>query len=101
MENLLNLVWIAVGVGLFLAVRPKQRHVQVALVCAIALLFPIISASDDLSADRDTLRDAAAIAPVILAIIALMALALLEQPKATWRRVLIPVKSDPRSPPRR
>jgi len=101
MENLLNLIWIAVSVGLFLAVRPKQRHVQIALICAIALLFPIISASDDMSADRDTLRDAAALAPLFLAIIALMALALLEQPNVTWRRLLIPVKSDPRSPPRR
>jgi hypothetical protein len=101
MENLLNLVWVVVSVGLFIAIRPKKRHVQIALVCAIALLFPIISASDDMSADRDTVRDAAAITPLALVIISLVALALLEEPKVTWRRILIPVKSDPRSPPRR
>lgn len=101
MEILLNVTWIAVSVGLFLTIRPKTRQVQVALLCAVVLLFPIISVSDDLSADRDTLDHLALLAPMLLVVAALMALAVLESPRMAWRRILIPVKSDPRSPPRR
>jgi hypothetical protein len=101
MEMILNVVWLVVSVGLFATIRPKQRHVQIALLCAIALLFPIISASDDLSADRDTLDAVALLAPLLVVIAALIALALLEPPRVTWRRILLPVQSDPRSPPRR
>jgi hypothetical protein len=39
--------------------------------------------------------------PLFVVIAALMALALLEPQRLTWRRILIPVQSDPRSPPRR
>lgn len=101
MEILLNVTWVVVSVGLFLTIRPKTRQVQVALLCAVVLLFPIISVSDDLSADRDTLDHLALLAPMLLVIAALMALALLEPPRVTWRRILLPVQSDPRSPPRR
>jgi hypothetical protein len=75
--------------------------VQIALLCAIALLFPIISVSDDLSAERDVLDHLALLMPLFVVIAALMALALLEPQRLTWRRILIPVQSDPRSPPRR
>jgi hypothetical protein len=101
MEMILNVVWIVVSVGLVATIRPKQRHVQIALLCAIALLFPIISTSDDLSADRDTLNTVALLSPLLVVIAALVALALLEPPRVTWRRILLPVQSDPRSPPRR
>src|SRR5216117_743215 len=101
METILNVIWLAVSVGLFATIRPKSRQLQVALLCAIALLFPIISVSDDVSADRDTLDHLALLAPLMVAIAALMALALLDAPVVTWRRILLPVQSDPRSPPRR
>src|SRR5438270_11488920 len=101
METLLNVVWLAVSVGLFATIRPKTRQLQTARLCAVALLFPIISVSDDLSADRDTLDHLALLAPLLIAIAALMALALLDPPRVTWRRVFLPVQSDPRSPPRR
>ena len=52
------------------------------------------------AADR-TLEEAALLVPLLLVIIALMALALLDMPRVHWRRVLLPVQSDPRSPPRR
>ncbi len=101
MENLLNVIWLLIAAGLFATVRPKTRQVKVALLCAVVLLFPIISVSDDLmSADR-ALEDAANLAPLLLVVIALMALALLDLPRMHWRRVLLPVQSDPRSPPRR
>lgn len=101
MELLLNIIWLAVSVGLFATIRPKSRQLQVALLCAVALLFPIISVSDDLSADRDTLDHVALLAPLMIVIAALMALALLDPAPVTWRRILLPVQSDPRSPPRR
>lgn len=102
MESTLNILWALIGVGLFVTVRPKNRQVQVALLCAVALLFPIISVSDDLSpaADR-ALEEAALLVPLVLVSIALIALALLDMPRMHWRRVLLPVQSDPRSPPRR
>jgi hypothetical protein len=102
MESILNVVWILVGVGLFATLRPKTRQVKIALLCAVVLLFPIISVSDDLSAAADrTLEEAALLVPLMLVIIALMALALLDMPRVHWRRVVLPVQSDPRSPPRR
>ncbi len=101
MEILLNVIWLLIAVGLFATVRPKTRQVKIALLCAVVLLFPIISVSDDLmNADR-ALEDAANLAPLLLVTIALMALALLDMPRVHWRRVLLPVQSDPRSPPRR
>ncbi len=101
METLLNITWLLVSAGLLVAFRPKSRRVQIALLCAIALLFPIISVSDDLSAERDVLDHLALLLPLFVVIAALMALALLEPRRVTWRFVLIPVQSDPRSPPRR
>ena len=101
MEIVLNLTWLLVSAGLVVTFRPKSRRVQIALLCAIALLFPIISVSDDLSAERDVLDHLVPLLPLFVVIAALIALALLEPPRVTWRRVLIPVQADPRSPPRR
>jgi hypothetical protein len=101
METLLNLTWLLVSAGLVITFRPKSRRVQIALLCAIALLFPIISVSDDLSAERDVLDHLAFLMPLFVVIAALMALALLEPPRVTRRRILLTVQADPRSPPRR
>src|ERR1700694_3132053 len=101
MESTLNILWALLGVGLFATIRPKNRQVQIALLCAVALLFPIISVSDDLSPTDRAREEAALLVPLVLVIIALMALALLDMPRVHWRRVLLPVQSDPRSPPRR
>jgi len=54
MELLLNLVWVAMAVGLFVTFWRRQRSRvstglrRMALACVLLLLFPIISASDDL-----------------------------------------------------
>jgi hypothetical protein len=60
MELALNLVWLGVVATAFVLV-PKRRSTLVwfALIAASALLFPIISVSDDFNADR-TVNDAAA-----------------------------------------
>src|SRR5258708_24827478 len=101
MEILLNVIWLLVAVGLFGPVGPKTRQVKIALLCAVVLLFPIISVSDALMNAGRALEDAANLAPLLLVIIALMALALLDMPRVHWRRIPLPVQSDPRSPPRR
>jgi hypothetical protein len=72
MELLLNLVWIALAVGAFGALAatqhvsaqedrvPGARNVKalLALSCVLVLLFPIVSASDDLHPSQALLEDA-------------------------------------------
>ena len=72
MELLLNLVWIALAVGAFGALGRMQRasaekdrilsvrdvNALLALSCVLVLLFPIVSASDDLHPSQALLEDA-------------------------------------------
>src|SRR6516225_7337794 len=69
MELLLNLVWLALALLSFLlfAIKRKTtvRHSHVsfgtallALACALVLLFPVVSASDDLHPTQAVLEDA-------------------------------------------
>jgi hypothetical protein len=69
MELLLNLVWLALALlsfGLFVMRRKATvRHLQapfgvalLALACALILLFPVVSASDDLHPTQAVLEDA-------------------------------------------
>jgi hypothetical protein len=72
MELLLNLVWIALAVVAFSALArmqlttaqkdsvPAVRNVKalLALSCVLVLLFPIVSASDDLHPSQAVLEDA-------------------------------------------
>src|SRR3974390_3537105 len=69
MELLLNLVWLAGALGAFLAVLPSlrasARSAQVsyrgsllALACVLVLLFPVVSASDDLHPTQAVVEDA-------------------------------------------
>jgi hypothetical protein len=53
MELTLNIVWLAIAVGALAAVasRCREKLVGTAVVCVIALLFPIISITDDLCCD--------------------------------------------------
>src|SRR6266849_146294 len=67
MELLLNLVWVLLalpawwlwrrGAGGRAARRLSALHGLLALVCALVLLFPVISASDDLHAMRAEMED--------------------------------------------
>lgn len=68
MELLLNLIWLALGIGafvIFLRRRPRsgldqqpRRRALLALACALLLLFPVVSASDDLHPSQALLEDA-------------------------------------------
>ena len=67
MELLLNLVWLLAAAGVVLATtgssRGSRRHPLrfeiIALACVALLLFPVISASDDLHPGLDVSDDAA------------------------------------------
>src|SRR5271165_3130499 len=66
MELLLNLFWFAIAVGGFAGLARTQRasarnrdvKALLALSCVLVLLFPIISASDDLHPSQALLEDA-------------------------------------------
>ena len=68
MELLLNLVWIALAIGLFVIFWRRERSTarpgvsrylpMMALACALLLLFPVISASDDLHPAQALMEDA-------------------------------------------
>ncbi|HYM59384.1 MAG TPA: hypothetical protein VEZ11_00680 [Thermoanaerobaculia bacterium] len=138
MELLLNLIWLVIAVASFAIVLPRASAryagarrkgylvtVVMALVCVCALLFPIISVSDDLSIDREAIEelgslrrsivaaatqhdlavvkqqdDALAIFTALTVAIALMAIARLEVRGVPAFAVILTHRSNPRSPPR-
>jgi len=125
MELILNLVWLGIAATSLALVLPRAIRsrrpllIVVSLVCALALLFPVVSISDDLSADRDTVEESISIrrivdaaqhhdAPLLALLVQAFVLALLtaaigrvadEQP--LYRAVLLTPQTEPRSPPRR
>jgi hypothetical protein len=123
MELLLNLVWALITCGAFVFLLPRSRGGRAAVIglaCVAALLFPIISVSDDLSVARDAWEEATSIrrvsamldafatshsAAVPVAVlnvaVALLAIGLIESGIAPAIVRLLPAESDPRSPPQR
>ena len=62
MELLLNILWLLlVGPGIYLWVRHRRTkpsfQLCIALACLLFLLFPVISASDDLHAMRSEMEE--------------------------------------------
>jgi uncharacterized membrane protein len=100
-ESILNIAWLVIAFAAGAGVLSRRRDPRAifALLGVIALLFPIISISDDFSADR-TLEEAVAVLAVIIIVAALTALFRLTTvpiPAVAIHRVVL---SDPRSPPR-
>jgi len=68
MELLLNLIWLTLGMGAFftfMRCRPQSKlsrlpykRALLALACALLLLFPVVSASDDLHPGQALMEDA-------------------------------------------
>ncbi len=68
MELLLNLIWLALAMGAFLVFLRRRPHSGLdqlphrralfALACALLLLFPVVSASDDLHPTQALFEDA-------------------------------------------
>lgn len=101
LELLLNAVWLAVVAGAFTVVPRHSSRATFAVACILVLLFPIISVSDDLALDSNSLEEAMAIIVSFLAVVAgLIALARVEHVLAAPSLSLARTKSDPRSPPR-
>ncbi len=68
MQSFLNLVWLLLGVAAFgvwfatprRALRPVSiPRIAILLICCLVLLFPIISANDDMQIQRDFMADSA------------------------------------------
>jgi hypothetical protein len=69
MEVLLNTIWLLVAIGAFFYWRPEKyrgtptvhNHTTpfgiMALACALVLLFPVISLTDDLNAEQAAMED--------------------------------------------
>jgi ABC-type phosphate transport system permease subunit len=60
MEAVLNVIWLLVACGAFAAYAASGRKVRggaLALLCIMALLFPIISATDDMTTDATILEE--------------------------------------------
>ncbi len=100
-EVILNAVWLAIVAGAFVVIPRRSSRVTLAVACVLALLFPIISVSDDLALSTNSLEEALAIVVSMLLLVAgFIALARVEQVIAAPVLILISTPSDPRSPPR-
>ncbi|HEY8848106.1 MAG TPA: hypothetical protein VIO12_02370 [Thermoanaerobaculia bacterium] len=101
MELFLNLFWLAISSSALIFAPRRSMRVTLALVCVTAILFPIVSLSDDLNLDRDSLEQAlAVIVAAMVLVIALIAVARLDRLRIVTPAVALVVSSDPRSPPR-
>lgn len=97
-ETALNAVWIVIAAGT-LAVAPRcTARMRMALLCGVAMLFPIISISDDFT--NPSPQDTAAIMVMIIIAIVLTAVAHVHSVSARMHAFCVATPSDPRSPPR-
>ena len=100
MELFVNLLWLAIAISALVSVRKQPRRVQLAVGCALALLFPIVSVSDDLLPDRALYEDALALvveAVTLVVIFVTVGRVIVEHPRRVT--LLSIVSADPRSPP--
>jgi len=100
-ELLFNAVWLAVVAAAFTVVPQRSTRATLGIACVLVLLFPIISVSDDLALDGNSLEEALAIIVCIMLLgVALLAIARVQQLIDAPPLVLVAIPSDPRSPPR-
>jgi len=100
-ELLFNAVWLTVVAAAFVAVPRRSSRATLGIACILVLLFPIISVSDDLALDGNSLEEALAIIVcTLLLAVALIALARVQHVIAAPAQILVAIPSDPRSPPR-
>jgi hypothetical protein len=101
MELLLNVIWLIIVATSFMLVPKRSGHVWLVLACIAVLLFPIVSASDDMNADRTFNDAAAAIVVSLVLVVAFVTIARLRAAQFTRYAVHVATPSDPRSPPAR
>ena len=101
MELFLNLLWLLIAAAALVGAPRRSGHILLALVCALALLFPIVSVSDDLIPGRDALEESLAIVvKAINLVVAFVALGRIESIRPRVASLFLVPHSDPRSPPR-
>lgn len=98
-EFALNAIWIAIAAGAVAAIPRCTPRTRIALICAVALLFPIISITDDFNSDLRTL-DVAAIAVTFAMAILFVAMSRVQAVSEPFYAIALATPSDPRSPPR-
>lgn len=102
MELALNIFWLAVVVtGIAFVPKRRSRYVWFALVAIAALLFPIISVSDDFNADWAFNNPAAAVVAMAVLSVVFVAIAQLRSYPLAVVTIHVATPSDPRSPPAR
>ena len=100
-ELLSNVLWLAVAVAAFCYAPRRSPRVMVALICALALLFPIISLSDDLFCPDAIYSVFSFVVVALFALLAaFIALNVIEPERRSRAALLVLTLSDPRSPPR-
>jgi uncharacterized membrane protein YccC len=100
-EIVLNAVWLAVVVSAFALVPRRSSRATLGIACVLVLLFPVISVSDDMALDANSLEEALAIVVAFLILAtSFVALARVEPRRLQPVLVLLDTPSDPRSPPR-
>lgn len=100
-ELVLNAVWMAIAVSAFALVPRRSNRATLVVACVLVLLFPVISVSDDLALDANSLEEALAIVVALLVLVSgLVAFARVEPRLLQPALLLLATPSDPRSPPR-
>jgi|SRR5581483_2751567 len=101
MELALNLSWVALAAAAYLFVPRRSGRVTVAIGIALALLFPIISPTDDVNATPNFSDAAATLVLAIELAVAFVTFGRLRGSGLQAYAVHIASPSDPRSPPAR
>jgi len=100
-EVLSNVLWLAVAAVAFYYAPRRSPRVMIALACAVALLFPIISLSDDLFCPDAIYNVFSFVVVALFALLtAFIALNVIEPERRSRAILLVATLSDPRSPPR-
>jgi len=100
-ELLFNLIWAGIAISAFALAPRRDRRAMAAVACLVALLFPIVSVSDDLNADTTLFETFAAILAAVAVMFGLVAMSRVFHETRISREFVLVVHADPRSPPRR
>jgi len=101
-EQLLNLAWVALAVGSFarLLMHRRDPRALIALAFTMALLFPIISASDDIMSVDRTIQEAFAILAAFAIAFVLVLVARLSVEAQRIPALVLAPEAETRGPPR-